>query len=742
MKKSRTSLFRVLILSLVMLVTVFIIGIAWFATKEEATASGLSIRSSYGEGLDSSFDNANFATHIERKQLNLFKLPLITGDGTNFFIPKLDRATGTPVDQSGNLILDGKNWVSKRDVKKATFPGKDANGNLLPFTPGDYYEEDIYFRSDKELDVYLTGLSSVTPLDTAENTLNRKSDFGEFTKDNIAGAARIAFFNVTKTTSGEGESAVTTETENPIFTWVPNDKYQLTLSENMAPVERKTAGTGGSGGAIFNPVKGQEEKWWNDYIENTESKDTESKSYGATKSGHYLYYYNAVSGSNKIMKAVQMWETDTEYFGIIDIDQADVDYRIAVFDFSMNSDKFPNSLTHFTHQDIEGGQIKAAWQPQNASFPIKIANVFEYELRDTYNTKTIFTYGDNQTYDKNLWWAKLYMKRTDGAYSDYTHWQVRVSYKKGDTAADKVLAVDDVIYYKNKDYYITTPGIGSKLDRGQSGSVPYYDLEENSNIIITSSGTTEVDGVTYADALSVNANSTKSVQVEMIKKTISETKEYYSPKNPNESMLFTVIGAGTDESNFSQYKLKSVFNNMYLTIKNDQIVLEDVSVEDAAIFKVMADTSTTGPMLQCNGMYVTYSNGSFGVSNTKENAVLQIYQGSSYGFNDNGKAETSYKYYDKNSGTTKNLSDSTNVKKVVTDTLLRGSSTDDGGPQKVVTLVKPLGSQSYIAHIRIRIWAEGTDREAKMPLAGGIFKTHLEFQGVPKDTTAPTNPAA
>ena len=127
MKKQRTSLFRILILSLVMLVTLFIIGVAWFATKEEATASGLSIRSSYGLGLDSSFDDQNYATQISRPLTNNFQFPLITGNGTTFFIPSLDRSTGKPLTYSTTEATDTNpagSWKEKRAAVATKYPLK------------------------------------------------------------------------------------------------------------------------------------------------------------------------------------------------------------------------------------------------------------------------------------------------------------------------------------------------------------------------------------------------------------------------------------------------------------------------------------------------------------------------------------------------------------------------------------------------------------------------------------------
>ena len=66
------------------------------------------------------------------------------------------------------------------------------------------------------------------------------------------------------------------------------------------------------------------------------------------------------------------------------------------------------------------------------------------------------------------------------------------------------------------------------------------------------------------------------------------------------------------------------------------------------------------------------------------------------------------------------------------------SSADAVNPtdMPVASLIMDNEVGAYSAHIRIRIWAEGTDREAKCPLAGGIFETMLCFTSMPEETEA------
>ena len=106
-----------------------------------------------------------------------------------FFIPALERSSGTPLDAtSGKPTSSGTNWLPKRPAVAARYGD----------TEGDYYVEDIWFRSSSELDLYLSTSSYVKALegDKAPSEWVRKSDFGEFTKDYIAGAARVSFSKI------------------------------------------------------------------------------------------------------------------------------------------------------------------------------------------------------------------------------------------------------------------------------------------------------------------------------------------------------------------------------------------------------------------------------------------------------------------------------------------------------------------------------------------------------------------
>ena len=86
MNEKRNIVFRNLILALVLIVTIIVLIFAWFSNAERATASGLTVKS-YNVGLEAAFvdEDDKYSTKLVDESIKNY--PLITGDGTNFFIP-------------------------------------------------------------------------------------------------------------------------------------------------------------------------------------------------------------------------------------------------------------------------------------------------------------------------------------------------------------------------------------------------------------------------------------------------------------------------------------------------------------------------------------------------------------------------------------------------------------------------------------------------------------------------------
>lgn len=683
MKKSRTSLFRTLILSLVMLVTVFIFSIAWFAPQNEATASGLTIKSFSGLGLDSSFNGVDFSSSITRALTNNFKFPLVTGNGVDnmFFIPALERSSGTPLDATTRKPTStGTNWLSKRAAVASRYSD----------TEGDYYVEDIWFKSSSELNLVLSTSSYVKALegDKAPSEWLRKSDFGEFTKDYIAGAARVSFSKI----EGIGDS----ETETPLFVWVPNEKYQLFTGDDMTPIKSTTPSGGESS---FNPFD-------SDITFGLENNSRYSPA------NLYLWEVSVPNGSNKpsSVNSYQMYtDSETGYkVGAITITTTtQVDHGFMISSQSgtqlpISGYSTPNGSK--TETQLEGSTVDGLWVgayfdnlKRNITNPQDGSNQELPQL-----TINIGSGGNlGEFFGENDRFQILFEYNPDGNIIDD---------EKGNIGSP--IRIIGFVFYNSKTNSSTTDpsswnyngaaGIGP----GSSVVQPYYSMENGSTIVITNN-TTSTSQTTYA--LNANTASASAVKVEMVSKTV-DSNTYIAPGSPLASMMYTV-----SKLQSGGYTLKSLTTGKYLSISDGKIALTDTASEFAL------NVGNGGPMLSSGGYYLSFSNGKFGVSNTIENATLQIYQGTSYSFIANGDPEDAYKYYNKDSGSLRNLSNVKFTSQLGDSPLLRLTNAGTEGD----------GTPIYLAHIRIRIWAEGTDREAKIPLAGGIFTTHLEFQGVP-----------
>lgn len=108
-----------------------------------------------------------------------------------------------------------------------------------------------------------------------------------------------------------------------------------------------------------------------------------------------------------------------------------------------------------------------------------------------------------------------------------------------------------------------------------------------------------------------------------------------------------------------------------------------------------------------------------------------------YKFKENGDSESKYSYYAENADgeivETDVTSDMFASKQFVVDST--GSEKAWAGDSPVLVSLNPITEGAYDQkNVRIRIWFEGTDREAHQALAGGNVNVKLKFVGVAKET--------
>ena len=330
----------------------------------------------------------------------------------------------------------------------------------------------------------------------------------------------------------------------------------------------------------------------------------------------------------------------------------------------------------------------------------------EYPLSSTIltNNKTYFDNNQYKFYEPNYYvtvglagdyfadntrWPKLYFGITENNLylfnnvCGFDRFKVFMSYDK---VNDK-LEIIDFIYYEEDDPSNRGGGTG-----GFSSGETTYELENNKIVLLTNSYNNALYGISFT-----NNNLKSSI--------IADPLDTIVTYNSNAMFLVREVSEG-------KYSFKHLPTSKYLTINENNEI--DLSATEA-VFDLGAGES--GPSLSYNGYYLAFQGGYFYTSTDSKSSVI-IYEGNTYSFLENGIAETSYTYLiNGNSNPTTLNNYYTNVLDV----------------PSIATLAKIDNSGYYKAHIKVRIWAEGTDREAKTPLAGGIFDNILMFEGHRKD---------
>lgn len=645
---------------LVVLVFVAILAMwAWFAINEDADASGINVKAR-GSGVEVSWDGTNYyenltaltqeqvsgktglAKSLNDSENNPSPLKLITGDGLNFFEPYLNRRTGTELKNA-----DGT-W------RGVTI--NDSNSSAR------YIDIDLHFRGDSEKNIYLAGDSSVSPKDATGNL----SAYGDFSKDYICAASRVAFLNVDKTTNKK--------TCN--FIWAPNANIELKEAENgytkVTDLQTVTGGSSGGnlGDSIEFTTKGGKYYLWlpTDYSEdvNTQSSTLESHEMDFTpydtvnNKGLYTFTYRITEPNRStnptiiyyINQSVSTWNSDD--IGNIDINES------------------------FKNNSSDDSDPKVALSSST------------FNLNNT----------DTQT-DRRA--PAFYVTGFKGQYIDIT-----IGYNP-DTK--EVI----IIGYSSE-------GADTKTyDRSGEGTYTfnYYEVENNSNAVLANPDSSlAISSLeSYNKAISFKDSSDK---INILVSSVTSKEKFTLEK--------------TGDGYEATYKLKNNGNSQYLTVSGSTVSFSSTGTD----FSLAYVEGFTGPALRSSdGMYVVFSDGSLTAvseSELKTSELVTVFTGSGYVLDENSNETEDFKFYDnvsKDKGL-KTLSETSSPplftsKTTDTDSTIIGTRSADN--KIAVAKLKKANTTDtyYTAHIVIRIWAEGTDREAKTPLADGIFNTSLHF---------------
>lgn len=727
MKKQRTSLFRILILSLVMLVTVFIIAIAWFSSKKEVTASGLSVKASPGSGLEATFTPSvedswdfNIADNTPKSY------PLVTGSGLfsggkiDLFLPTVNKATGEVEKNSDGF------WGVRSDA----IAGKD------------FFETNVYFRSTEQLDVAITSESTVTPrslvTDSNGNNLfdSNLSDFGNFSRDYIAGASRIGVYNAA---------------DELQFVWAPNKNYELKAGSEFVEIKKNSAAGGGSLSTNPEVTFG---------IENYPHTSSDGKYY-------YMWEAKTPAGSNDLTAAesgrvnpqgiTMRYDSSTgKYLAALDVSSTTVvDHAL----FPIQVDKLYNTGAQPT------GPLPSyptsSYADANGNYYNEMVEIKNFELNgDTYGVQLWFQYNKNITSPgakESKDWAKLTINAysSTGTQAEFfaamDRFQILVSFDPTANDGRGKLSVNQFAFYSS-----SGSGIGGgTIGTGQAGSSAFA-LTNNQQIVIASPNDDPENKSTYA--LNASSGSITSNEILLNATTVTEkdadnntiTRDTY--KINRDSLLpgsvFTVETTGS----VGQYKFKHDETGLYLYDNNGTLGLTDSA--NATPFELTNGSDYTVTVTKgegvteqktltfcrlqskgSSGYYLSINESGAFLSTQMVDCRIFISQGeassSAYTFVKEGTAQDDYQYLKKNTSSISTLTKLDADVDVFPDPvsyIITDLSNIDTIP--IVTLTKAKSTDKYYTgQIKIRIWVEGTDREAKTPLVNGIFYTQLVFNG-------------
>ena len=712
MKKSRTSLFRTLILSLVLLVTVFIIVIAWFSSLTEATASGLSVKASPGSGLEATFTpDVESSWKFEITDDTPKAYPLVTGSGAltgeegskviDLFLPAVNKSTG-------EAVLTNNAWFLRNAKAKK-----------------DYFETNVYFRSTEQLDVAITDESSVTPksLITDDNG-NFKydtnlSEFGNFSRDYIAGASRVGFYDAQ---------------DNLKFVWAPNNQYELKSGSEFVEIKKNANASGGmidpnpekTFGITGLPHTDGSNYYYMWEVKTTNTGENQNIPVAAdpnqTNPQGILMRYD--STTNKFYAALDVSSTTQLDHGL---------YPVKLNDSEINGDKRPSSYPSTDYGDLGNYKLSEECKLDNYTVNGK-----------TYTYIGVYLNGDKgiqcegQTNSRK--WHKLTLDANpdkETFFDSIDRFQILIEYDPSAKNGVGHMKVTKFAFYSSKDGGIG----GGTIGTGQGTTA--FKLENNQNVVLASPNKAPDSDPTYALVGSQSGLTSKQIflNATKVKDEDGSERDTYriNPQTRPVGSDFTVtyISAGqyTFKHNLTGYYLYDSDGTLGLTA--EQANATKFELTNGSDYTVGGKTLTLCRLQSMTSKYYLSINetGAF-LSSQKVDCRIFISQDgvttSNYTFDSGGTAQTEYKYLNRgDSGETK----LTEIKAVVeswadltpTSNIVTNLSHVSG--LSLIRLTKPQGSEYYTGQIKIRIWVEGTDREAKTPLVNGIFNTQLVFNG-------------
>lgn len=678
--KNRKLVAKNVVLAFVVFVILLLCVLAWFSSRNEATASGLSVKTSSASGLEVSLDGGDhWSTKWSSKK--------VTDEEGWEVSSALAKYDSKDITNGGSLMQllsgDGSSLYYPKNV--------DANGEAKNFEKisddkaGDYcLEFEAYFRSENKCSVALTDQSKVEPCDDFIDP----EDSSKFSPDYIAGAARVAFLE-----EGGTESAPTL-TKTGL--WIPNPLYHLTTTaRKIAKYEKMPDNYGGS----------------------VSTSNGGSETPTDVTSPYYLWTSSKPMSSDLSASDNAIVLSNMHAIPLIPIEGRKDAYYCQFL--TVKPEKGRNEQIYL----INGSNAKDSWQStaQGSSMNDFIScSVAETGFDGTYWNI------DNNVFTLNL--TKNGATRPQGfAYDNYTFRKIYYNTELDfdDTASRLVKFIYEPKVEKGKVTF-ATPGTS---DVTISNNENTQKLEKGATIDVTRTISNKLYGMT---STGLNAGSPAFDQGVSV--CDLEVDDYIDDKTSGaRSYILKFINFPVGSS-YRETPYLAVVDGKLTTVSDKSqasyfyiIVNKDEKDSDGISEKLLAYISTDSQGNK-NIKYVTLSSedSKFELSSSYETGYM-IYQKISKDVTNYkmltdktdplGTQESNYYYYD---GETKAV-----LKPEYYMTSLDDEKNKD--LVKLVTTKEINGKTYYVGKMKVRIFAEGFDREAKKPMEKGKIKVSLQF---------------
>lgn len=746
MEKSNHKLMvKYIALSVVIFVILILCVLAWFSSKQEANASGLTIKATADNGLQVAITERKpdpndgnkykevwtpykYQQVYDSKFTSSEPLPLISGNGLRFFEPNFVKVAE---DYTDKFDID----QFESDGNKVDWVDVTGNTNIVTGNKSKYIEYKLKFRNDKVSNVFLTGDSKVTPDSSdAYNPLSYKENPNQskFSKNFISATARIAFLN--KVTVDD------TEKLNVHNLWIPNDDIELTHADKVESTDityekqnpqgtvKKVSGSSSgipSGGTPIDKYY----VWWNDT--NTYTSEDHS--------AMFEYYKN--------MEQITLYEKDDYYYCKLTAPPCSEGYGDRAF--------------YVTYMNTKDGTFKPDLEYESGGYNIK--NKFDL----TGEEKSI-TFTDKKgkivtvrfmSNDYNLAYEPV-----GNGYNTILNCE-KVHISPHEDPVDFYLKIEKNSNEEQKSGDVTD----IIIDGGSIGSNTSYSVEINKGKDIYVPDNEDVLLISAdngSDNYGLSSTSDGTVSTESIGTNLS------GADIPN----WTVAGVNAEAGSFKLMNSKDLNSKgKYLSISSDAsglVLTEDSSDEGTdfyAVTKYEETVNGTATTTNLNGVllyslkynrFLIFNGTSFQLSDTyvtqykhsiykkkEEKSITPASWGIRTPLTDpKSKKETQFFYRTVNPdnvpNTKKQQLASTeyilseywkNENDAIPSKYDSGESTTKH-PNFIVSIDTSDGQGFFVSdEITVRIWGEGYDREAQTPLQGGKMQVDLHFLAVEKD---------